>query len=230
MRCEICNSVIRSSKTIDSVKFYNCKKCDFRQIDYSDSSKIYSISEKNKLAPMTKTSKVLLKRASICNDYMSGKSKILDLGSGCARFACAIRDLKLDDKLEVISVDFSDETSKYSKLPVLIGDISSKDLLNMFELKSFDMITSFHSLEHIVHPKSSLENWKQLLKDGGLIVIEVPCVEEVNQLPKDGHISFFTKKSIRSILQSVGFEILECFVDEKGTKTSPTVLIVGRKV
>jgi SAM-dependent methyltransferase len=80
--------------------------------------------------------------------------------------------------------------------------------------KSFRVITLFHVLEHLPDPREYLVKARDLLEDGGLLVVEVPnhggpgfrllgvrhfCVDYPN------HLFFFTPPSLENLLRSCGF-------------------------
>lgn len=115
----------------------------------------------------------------------------------------------------------------------IIGDIRNLQLLG-YPFESVEEICAFHSLEHIPYFEISpvLKGWLATLKKGGKITIAVPdleeCVRLMNEdfawmsqnmnvfgevnpqgywsMQQDWHRSGFTKKSIKQILEMIGFE------------------------
>jgi SAM-dependent methyltransferase len=71
----------------------------------------------------------------------------------------------------------------------------------------FDAIWARHSMEHVISPFETLLTFKQILKDGGLIYIEVPspdtvCLHEANP----NHYSVLGDRMWQSLFEKVGFE------------------------
>jgi 2-polyprenyl-3-methyl-5-hydroxy-6-metoxy-1,4-benzoquinol methylase len=69
-----------------------------------------------------------------------------------------------------ISTYAAQEAAKRFGANVVEGTLESTDLPSL----SFDVITMIHTLEHIYNPRISLKKAYNLLKPGGLLVVEVP--------------------------------------------------------
>src|SRR5437879_5732331 len=55
------------------------------------------------------------------------------------------------------------------------ADLTSVDLRSLFDRGSIDVVASYHTIEHLHHsPKVLLESALDILKPGGMLVIEVP--------------------------------------------------------
>ena len=79
----------------------------------------------------------------------------------------------------------------------------------------FDCILMIHMLEHVPSPRETLVKIRSLLKDDGLIAIEVPCAERPYgvegldfffMLP---HLYTFSIRTLSSYLNTTGYNILE---------------------
>jgi len=76
---------------------------------------------------------------------------------------------------------------------------------------AYDLICSFHVLEHISNISSELKQWQRLLSDEGRVVIEVPNRAGHSLLANDGnpeHLHQFTLQSLSCLLAHEGFEII----------------------
>jgi 2-polyprenyl-3-methyl-5-hydroxy-6-metoxy-1,4-benzoquinol methylase len=91
----------------------------------------------------------------------------------------------------------------------------------------FDLITLWHVLEHLVEPRSALENICQSLATDGLLFIEVPNWHSVGrlvrgrrwaQLRPPEHITFFSGQSLRALLADVGMTVV------RSTTTYPSLV------
>jgi SAM-dependent methyltransferase len=91
-----------------------------------------------------------------------------------------------------------------------VGTLPHFDL----EPESFDVITMWHSLEHVHEPAPLLREARRLLAPGGKIVIAVPNIDSLAfrwfgqdwfglELPR--HLTHFTPTSLLQMLQRCGF-------------------------
>lgn len=90
----------------------------------------------------------------------------------------------------------------------------------MYELPSslpeehFDLVTLFHTLEHLVEPIETLRELKRSLVPGGKIIVEVPHARDALLALKDfqnftfwsEHLILHTKKSLSAFLNEAGFK------------------------
>ena len=82
--------------------------------------------------------------------------------------------------------------------------------------KAFDVVTLWDVLEHTTDPKSEVREIHRLLKDEGLIVINFPDIGSwIARLMGrswvfllDVHLYYFTRATIRKLLEDEGFEIV----------------------
>lgn len=75
----------------------------------------------------------------------------------------------------------------------------------------YDLIMSFHTLEHIKNPLSELKNWGRLLRKNGHLILEVPNGPGHPDILSDTnseHLSFFKPSTLSTIVESAGFEVL----------------------
>jgi len=99
-------------------------------------------------------------------------------------------------------------------LDVVQGSLDSAD----FPAGSFDVITLSHVLEHLHDPVATLQRVRYLLRDGGLVHIEVPNFDCLEARLFDGswigiaaplHLYHFTPNTLRATAERVGFHIVE---------------------
>ena len=104
-----------------------------------------------------------------------------------------------------------------------------------FQDEFFDAITCFHVLEHIDEPVLSINRAMQLLKPGGILVLEVPNIESVSfklfkkkwyPLDIPVHINHFSQTVLQRILNKVGGnQILR--VDHFSHRHSPSSVLLS---
>ncbi|MBI5095883.1 MAG: class I SAM-dependent methyltransferase [Candidatus Hydrogenedentes bacterium] len=64
---------------------------------------------------------------------------------------------------------------------------------------SFDVVMSFHTIEHVKSPRAVFEHIVQILRPEGTVLIEVPCgPEEYNNTD---HLHFFCEESLKRLIQ-----------------------------
>ncbi|WP_339755704.1 class I SAM-dependent methyltransferase [uncultured Winogradskyella sp.] len=140
--------------------------------------------------------------------FVESTDSVLEIGSGSGLFASKI------DVKKYVGLEFNElaiEKAKANNIELLNKSVEtfadeSDDL--------FDVVCSFHVLEHVKSPKDFIESSLKLLKKGGLLIISVPCndsiytrnVNHVLNLPPH-HISRWTLKSMDSIAEIYSLKV-----------------------
>ncbi len=97
-------------------------------------------------------------------------------------------------------------------LPVLVGSLPHPQL----RPASFDLITMWHSLEHVHNPRAVLEGAYHLLVPGGKLLVAVPNIDSLAfqwfgaswfglDLPR--HLTHFNPTTLRWMLERTGFRV-----------------------
>lgn len=172
---------------------------------------------------------------------------LLDIGTGIGQFlAVAKKSFTEVTGTEVSTSAIAIAREKYA-LEVLHGQAEDMD----FGGRTFDNITLFHVLEHVLSPKRLLEKCRGLLTTGGVLTIAVPNdiaslgavkrrlqarlgsgsggpqgVFGLPRLTLDGsmdeiHLSHFTEPVLAKYLAGAGFGILESSLDPFYAATGP---------
>ena len=142
------------------------------------------------------------------------EGKLLDIGSGLGVFM----KLALDHGYQVLGVDVSawacDYARKNFNLTVHTGDFNAAG----YAQGSFDVITLWHVLEHVDDPAEFLRKVSRLLKEDGLLALEVPNIGSFMaaiagtcwelMAPRE-HLSYFTKHTAERALLEAGFTLVE---------------------
>ena len=132
---------------------------------------------------------------------------ILDVGCGSGELVSRLSERGY----RCIGVERDANTISLRAGRVLEG--TAEKLPEMAEL--FDAIVYSHVVEHLVDPVTALRNAAKLLKPSGVMVIEVPNNASLiadymglawENLDPPRHISFFTERSLRELLQQVGLQ------------------------
>lgn len=151
---------------------------------------------------------------------------ILDVGCGIGTFL----NLAKEFGYAVKGTEISEFGSKYVKeklgIDVFKGDVKEARFLS----NHFDIVTLWHTLEHVPDPSSLLKEIHRILKTDGLLVIAVPNVH--NSITKflyflarrrklklfsidakEWHFYHFSIRTLSSLLKKTGFDIIKNEMD-----------------
>jgi 2-polyprenyl-3-methyl-5-hydroxy-6-metoxy-1,4-benzoquinol methylase len=155
---------------------------------------------------------IVRKLKSLLPGFQDGKSRFLDVGCGMGY----LLDVAHDQGFQVAGVEFNPSAadrlrSKYA-FPVHVGDVLD------FRAEPFDVITLMDVIEHFINPFESVEHIADLLKPGGVLAIStMDCDSWVSRILGSRledfrrvreHLCFFTRQSIRILLEKYGFEVI----------------------
>ncbi len=87
---------------------------------------------------------------------------------------------------------------------------------SLLKKSAYDIVFLSHVLEHVMAPYTFLQEIKSILKEKRFLFLEVPLCDTAywNEDKIDGpHLSFFTEKSLISMLQSQGFTVCSIYSD-----------------
>lgn len=140
------------------------------------------------------------------------KGRVLDIGCGRGYFLLAC----LEKGYDVQGYDISEDGAAYVRgrlgLPVRTGRLEGA-----FEDATFDVITMWHSLEHMADPVKCLKVAGRWLRPGGVLVVDVPNYEGTDARIKwdawedwdlPYHFFHFTPKALDTLLSRHGFSVI----------------------
>jgi 2-polyprenyl-3-methyl-5-hydroxy-6-metoxy-1,4-benzoquinol methylase len=85
---------------------------------------------------------------------------------------------------------------------------------------SIDLVTMYHVLEHIPDPADALRHCHLWLKEGGMLVVEVPNFISVQQAPGNqfikGHLFYFHREALCALARRCGFVCESSGVYDRG--------------
>ncbi|MDP2343012.1 MAG: class I SAM-dependent methyltransferase [Deltaproteobacteria bacterium] len=144
---------------------------------------------------------------------LDSKSTVLDVGCAVGTF---LQLLRKTSGCSAVGVDFKD----LSKVPTLKGVEFHHSTFPEADVGDgrFDLVTMWHFLEHDYDPQASLRKAKEVLKDDGRLIIEVPRLDSVSfklygdrwpglQAPQ--HTILFDRKSLVRMVEDAGFDVVE---------------------
>jgi 2-polyprenyl-3-methyl-5-hydroxy-6-metoxy-1,4-benzoquinol methylase len=202
--CITCGHVqLYPQPTIEKEKAYY----DLNQQDKSVGKKIYfSALKKNN---QFDTDRHIAFVSKFCR---SKRSKILDVGAGYGFF---IDGMFRRGYHKVVGVEISQERRMIGKRNISAPLFDADILSEIPKGGPFDVITMFHVLEHTRNPVDFLLRSKALLKKGGILICEVPNVEELLlrtcKAYNDfywirAHLHYFSAITLKECLKKAGYK------------------------
>lgn len=142
---------------------------------------------------------------------LTSSSKILDIGCGAGTFLLKMHALYGS---EITGVDFKDLSALpgFDLINFHHGPIGEQN----FPEASFDLVTMWHFLEHDYTPMKTLAKIRQIIKDDGTLIIEVPRLDSVTAklyrerwpgLQAPQHTVLYNKLLLLETVKNAGFEI-----------------------
>lgn len=170
-------------------------------------------------------------RADFAAAWVSGKKRVLEFGSGYGHFVAAME--KRGHRVSGLEAsELQVEVARGTGLAALKqGCIESVD-----SEAPFDLICSFHVLEHLRSPLAALRRAAQNLRDDGLLLLDVP---DATRLPATAiehfyiasgqHLYAFTPAILAALLRQAGFSLLHLAHQPMGLMHPSNLRAVARK-
>ncbi len=142
---------------------------------------------------------------------LSSKRTLIDIGCGTGTFLNYCKEKKWD----VLGLEPDNKTKKYAEKNYNLNIYSS---LKSITDKKVDVVTMWHSLEHVYNLKADLKSIYDLLNNKGYLIIAVPNSDSYDakyykknwaayDLPI--HLYHFNKKNIKEIAKKFGFSVIK---------------------
>lgn len=218
--CRLCGGIIRKKIIPDIFTVYNdsftlqiCENCSFVTIHpmpsdktlqrYYDQNYWHAEGKENDFITDTLYKLRMMNIVTAIQNQAQPDAKILDWGCGDGAF---IRLLRAHG-YRCFGIDAYREELNSPYIRNATIDNTG------FPEAHFDVITCLHVLEHVDNPLNSIEKALQLLKTGGLMIVEVPNIDSLGfrifksrwqplELPT--HLNHFTLHTLQLIFQTVG--------------------------
>lgn len=160
-----------------------------------------------------KSKRMAKRRFELITKFVSAQQDIkgLEIGTGAAQFLMKVGN---DSSWEMEGIELGKESFDYSKsLGLVVENVGIED----FKPKhNFDLIASFHVMEHVRSPKDFLKRCSELLNPGGWLYLEVPNLDRPGgvyetflQFP---HLYSFNHITVRNYIESAGYNPI--FIDD----------------
>jgi SAM-dependent methyltransferase len=147
-----------------------------------------------------------------CAAEGTAAGRLLEIGCATGRFLALLKQRGW----EVWGVEFNANAaavaSKLLKANVFAGDFMKANLPDQY----FDVVTLFHVIEHMLHPRKNLQKMHAILKKGGRLVLETPDFGSRNarglglkwpHIKPGEHLYYFSERSLRNLLEGSGFRV-----------------------
>jgi len=146
--------------------------------------------------------------------FIGDNKKLLEIGAMNAEFLSFINEKRKDLKLFCVEPDVDSkhlrEQYKWLQQFTTISEAKTS---------SYDVISFFHVLEHIIEPEKFFADCISILAPGGNIIIEVPALTDPlfslyqisayeNFFFQKQHPYYYSAKSLQRLLEKNGFEII----------------------
>jgi len=146
-----------------------------------------------------------MERYKLAQRYAAGRT-ILDIACGVGY---GTKMLKERTDKEVTGSDLSSHALEYAAArygaPGITWVQADAEEFNAFD--DFDMVVSFETIEHLVHPARFVARVFDALPPGGIFCVSAPVVK-TTKLDKF-HRHDFTARKLRDLVTGAGFEIIE---------------------
>jgi 2-polyprenyl-3-methyl-5-hydroxy-6-metoxy-1,4-benzoquinol methylase len=146
--------------------------------------------------------------------YVKGRTtsdcRVLDWGGGAGEFMTAIKP----DVAEIVGTELNKDRIEFAAKQLGLKMMHPSSLMKEYESEYFDVITLFHVAEHFVNPVAQFEQILEFLDDDGLLIVEVPNLDDWLLKVSDeyqqfwyqrAHAQFYTSNSLLEMLKRVGY-------------------------
>ena len=154
--------------------------------------------------------------------------RVLDVGPGVGTFMRLARERGWEPHGVELSPFAANRIKQIHGLDVFTGDLQDYE----GEAGSFDLVTFWDSIEHVVSPRQNLEKASRLLRQGGLLLLTTDNFDclvaglakglyrcsfglvkyPVRRVFIDENMAYFTETSLRQLVMEAGFQ--ECLFEK----------------
>jgi len=229
--CNLCNSTDYSDLyKVGSHCIVKCSKCGLvyenpRPTIQELQNSNLSIYASNEYEQMYLDYRELLserfhKRLTEIGQWVSSGGRLMDIG--CS-FGLFLKIAESFDIWECMGVEVNEKTAEYARgrlgLNVVTGQLGHLK----FPSGHFDVVTMWDVLEHTPDPYSYLWEVRRILKDNGLVAIQLPNIESFlarlgreqwEWLTPPDHLYHFSPATLQAILKKAGFKVLKIKTEE----------------
>lgn len=220
VNCNLCGSTeLRAVYEMPDVKFYpdewftivECAGCGLGFVNprptREEIGKYYPAGYFDYLAPELHQQRYAREAAYLASYGTSDRSgRLLDVGCANGDFPRFMKARGWD----VEGVEVAAATNPVTDFPIHTSEFPAASLAP----ESFDAVTAWAVLEHVHDPKAYFQRAREVLKDDGVFIFNVPNFGSLasrrlyrEDVPR--HLYFFAESTVRRYLELSGFELVE---------------------
>ncbi len=147
--------------------------------------------------------------------FIDKNDKVLEIGAGSASFA-----EKLDSQ-NYVGLEYNQEAIDKAKGKGITLIKESIENFSIHNLEQFDVVCSFHVLEHVSNPYTYIESSLKALKKGGKFICAVPCSDSfyssnhnhVLNMPPH-HITRWNTKTFKHLSETFNLEVKSLYITD----------------
>ncbi len=211
--CLICNNNgLKTLSTYHNAYLVKCKNCGFVFCNKIPSTEEL-IAHYNTYPRNDTISPITIKRYGELLETFEPFKKtgnILDVGCGNGHFLSEAKKRGW----KVFGTEYTDtamEICRKKDITMFQGKLNPKDFGDL----QFDVITSFEVLEHINNPQEEINNFNQLLREGGVVYLTTPNFDSLSRywlkdkwsiIEYPEHLCYYNSVTLNNLFKNSGFE------------------------
>jgi 2-polyprenyl-3-methyl-5-hydroxy-6-metoxy-1,4-benzoquinol methylase len=225
MRCDLCGAEnprwLLNSRGLDG-PLVECVKCGFRYVGSRRSALVFGKETAQETTARIRSANLSFRSLRLEEEHrlallnakwrleiirrLKPSGKLLEIGCARGDFLSVAREA-----FDVFGVEPNPELAESSSRMAPVY----QDIIERTPWSGFDVVASFHVIEHVDSPRSFIAAAVERLRPGGLLVIETPNIDSIpfrilksrwrQFIPE--HYFFFDPKSIARLFRDHGLEI-----------------------
>lgn len=157
----------------------------------------------------------------LCKTYAKDAVSLLEVGAGFGTFCEVMKERDFFEKIVAIEpTPTLAKTCREKGIEVVELPIEQVDFPPE---ERFDVIVNFEVIEHLFSPKDFIVGCRNMVKDGGLLIITCPNGEgfdvvtlgTVSDTVDHEHLNYLSPQSLGMLLEKSGFEVLSALTPGK---------------
>ena len=172
-----------------------------------------------------RSGKVAVDRFRRLRPFLEPGFRVLDVGAGSGEVGYVLRAMGYEASGFEPNEGYARYAAEVLGLPVRQGFWQDA----VIEPESQDMVTMFHTVEHLESPLDVMQHARQWLRPQGLLLVEVPSVEAVCQQPHTqfhrGHLYHFNLATMEAMHRRAGYAVVSSATSSDGGN----ITVVSRK-
>ncbi len=205
-RCVSCG-IQRVVTPVDTAAIARLYDAEYYQSEHSQ-----SLGYDDYAADRANIERTCRRRLDLIARHSVAEGRLLDVGCAMGFFIKAAREQGWHAEGLEISPFCAETVRRELGIEVHHGTLSEADLPEA----SFDLVTMFDVIEHLVDPMGELVAAARVLKPGGILAITTPAADSlparlmrvrwIGYAKLDEHLWYFTARTLAEILRRTGFE------------------------